>query len=74
MAFSKIFKNVRFIIGFYVKMLSLSWFGWPVQNIHFTDDNGYLPTVMNTNPFLPVVTNIDCDYTPALTTELPHPP
>ena len=29
-----------------------SWFGWPVRNIHFTDDNGYLPTVMNTNPFL----------------------
>ena len=31
---------------------SPSWLGWPVRNIHFTDDNGYLPTVMNTNPFL----------------------
>ena len=28
------------------------WFGWPVRNIHFTNDNGYLPTVMNTNLFL----------------------
>ena len=27
-------------------------FGWPARNIHFTDDNGYLATFVNINPFL----------------------
>ena len=31
---------------------SLSWFGWMVWNIHFTNEDGYLPTVVNTNLFL----------------------